>query len=140
MAVEAIVPDEPTVSAEELSPTLLEKSLTVETSKPAGGVIVIPADILVPDIEKLVGEEEAVPYVVLTEESVPELLIVGLTVPVILKSSISHTSLAELFNNVILIFKLLLEGKDEIATVLYPSVVLAPPPDGVKSIGVEFPS
>jgi hypothetical protein len=94
----------------------------------------------VPDIEKLVGDEEALPYVVFTDESVPELLIVGVAVPVTLKSSISQRSLASLFSNLILIFKFVLEGNEDMVTVLYPSVVLAPPPAGAKSNGVELPS
>jgi len=57
----AIVPEEPTVIGLALLPTPLAKVELVETSNPAGGVTVMPALILAPDTEKLVGEAEAVP-------------------------------------------------------------------------------
>jgi hypothetical protein len=43
------VPELPIVIEDEFVPTLELKSEDVETSKPTGGVIVIPADIFVPD-------------------------------------------------------------------------------------------
>jgi hypothetical protein len=40
---------------------VVEKSLEVATSKPAGGAMLIPAFILVPATVKLVGNAEALP-------------------------------------------------------------------------------
>lgn len=48
IVVDAIVPAAPITRADELVPTLLANVELVDTSKPTGGVIVIPADILVP--------------------------------------------------------------------------------------------
>ena len=60
--------------------------------------------------------------------------------PVILKSSTNHRSFAPSLSSVIRILRLLTAGSDEIVTVLKPSVVLAPPPPGVKSTGEVLPS
>ena len=57
---------------------MLAKVDEVETSKPAGGVTVIPALISVPFKVKLVVEE-GVPYVVLNAVSVPVAEITGTT-------------------------------------------------------------
>jgi hypothetical protein len=56
----AIVPEAPTVIGLILVPTLLAKVELVETSKPVGGVTVIPALMFAPEILK-VCEDEAVP-------------------------------------------------------------------------------
>jgi hypothetical protein len=56
----AIVPEAPTVIGLILVPTLLAKVELVETSKPAGGVTVIPALIFAPEMLKL-WPAEAVP-------------------------------------------------------------------------------
>ena len=53
MVVELIVPEDPIVIVALFVPTFVLKSDTVETSKPTGGVIVIPAVILVPLTLKL---------------------------------------------------------------------------------------
>lgn len=70
------MPEEPTVIGLALVPTPLAKVELVETSNPDGGVTVMPALMLAPETENWV-EEEAVPYVVETSESVPLALIVG---------------------------------------------------------------
>lgn len=70
------MPEEPTVIGLALVPTPLAKVELVETSNPDGGVTVMPALMLAPETENCV-EEEAVPYVVETAESVPLALIVG---------------------------------------------------------------
>ena len=53
IVVDEIVPAEPTTKADELVPTLLANVELVDTSKPVGGVIDIPAAILVPLTVKL---------------------------------------------------------------------------------------
>ena len=57
----AIVPAAPTVIGLVFLPTPVAKVELVETSNPAGGVMVIPVPMLAPETEKLVGEAEAVP-------------------------------------------------------------------------------
>ena len=79
-----MVPELPTVIGLALLPTPLAKVELVETSKPAGGVTVIPALMLAPETAKLVGLAEAVPYVVLTAVKVPLAVIVGGAVKTIL--------------------------------------------------------
>lgn len=75
--VAAIVPDVPIVIGAPLLPTLPEKSEVVETSSPAGGVTVIPAVMLAPEIEKLVATEGN-PVAVSMAESVPVAVMSGL--------------------------------------------------------------
>ena len=77
--VEAIEVAVPKLSAEALVPIVVEKSELVATSNPAGGVTVtaaVPFKAL-PVTVKLVGLSDAVPYVVLTADKVPEVEIVG---------------------------------------------------------------
>ena len=71
-----IVPDVPTVNGEALVPTLLEKSDAVETSKPTGGVTVIPLVILVPETLMLCAVD-AVPTFVANAEKVPLVEMIG---------------------------------------------------------------
>jgi len=65
-----MVPEEPTVTVP------LNVLLSVDTSKPEGGVTKIPAVMFAPETENEV-EAEAVPYVVGTSEIVPLVLMVG---------------------------------------------------------------
>ena len=74
--VVATVPDDPTVTAVPL-PAKPLVSEVVETSKPLGGVTVIPAFMLEPATAKLVALE-AVPLVVLMVESEPMETIIGM--------------------------------------------------------------
>jgi len=53
IVVDEIVPAAPTTKADELVPTLLANVELVDTSKPVGGVIDIPAAILIPLTVKL---------------------------------------------------------------------------------------
>ena len=77
IVVDEIVPEAPTTIGLEFVPTVVNVEL-VETSKPTGGVTVIPPIMLVPDTVKDL-EVEAEPYVVVIAVSVPEVDIFGLT-------------------------------------------------------------
>ncbi len=65
------------VPAEPMTTVGLKVLLSKLTSKPDGGVTVIPAVIFVPDTLKL-SELDAVPNVLLTEDKLPEAVIAGL--------------------------------------------------------------
>ena len=71
-----MVPDVPTVNGEAFVPTLLEKSDTVDTSKPDGGVTVIPLDIFNPETLILCAVD-AVPTFVVNAAKEPEVEITG---------------------------------------------------------------
>ena len=76
MVVEEIVPDAPTTIGDALVPTLAEKSEVVDTSKPEGGVTVIPAFISAPETLND-WATDGVPATVVKARSVPEVVITG---------------------------------------------------------------
>jgi len=71
-----IEPDVPTVIGDALVPTLLEKSETVDTSKPVGGVTVIPPTIFPPETAILCAAD-AVPTFVVNADKLPVVEITG---------------------------------------------------------------
>ena len=71
-----MLPDEPTVNGEAFVPTLEEKSETVETSNPTGGVTVIPLVIFAPETLILCAVD-AVPTFAANAANVPVVEMIG---------------------------------------------------------------
>lgn len=97
MVVEEIVPAAPTTIGEALVPTLDEKSEVVDTSKPEGGVTLIPAFISAPETLKD-WATDGEPATAVNASKEPEVVITGTIASPIAKSPKPVNPLAEVFN------------------------------------------